>query len=99
MGPGGELGDDPAAPRVERDLARDGLGDDASRPVEEGHPRLVAGGLDREQEAAQASPSPGSAVISGSAAISARRATMRAAIAGSARGAVVMIRASSWSSL
>ena len=41
------LGDDAAGLRVERDLARDDVGQDAPAVLDDRHGRLVAGGLDR----------------------------------------------------
>ncbi len=91
VGPRRQLGHDPAGAGMQGDLARDGLGDDAARSVEEGHARLVAGRLDGEQKPAGHPGASGS----GRAAISARRVARRVTIAGLSNGSVVMIRASS----
>ena len=95
MGPRRDLGDDAAGPGVERDLARHGLGDDPAGPVEQRDAGLVARRLDGQEEPAAHPGASGP----GEAAISARSLASRAVIAGLSSGSVVMISASSWSSL
>ena len=88
--------------RMHRDLARHHVAVDRPTTLDHGDPRLVAAALDREQErAAHASASAVGPVVGSAVRVrsSARRRSTRCTIAGDSSGSVVMIRASSLSSL
>ena len=95
---GRDLRDDPARRRVQRDLARDDVAVDGASTFDERNPGLVAAALDRQEEwPAHGSGSVGSAWSRSS---SARRSrAIRSRIEASASASVVMISASSLSSL
>ena len=56
VGARGDLGHDAAGLRVERDLARDDVGDDPAAVLDDRDRRLVAGALDGQDEAAHSVP-------------------------------------------
>ena len=95
VGSRGHLRHDPAGRGMERDLAGHDVGVDPPATPDEGDAGLVAAALDRQEERPAHGPSPGS----GAAASSARSRSRRAVIAGPSSVSVVMIRASSLSSL
>ncbi len=100
MGACGDLGDDAAGRRVQRGLAGDDVGVDSPAALDDGDPRFVARRFDgQDQRPAHRGSASSGRVGAGAASSSARRRSSRSRKRGSESGSVVMIRASSPSSL
>ena len=99
MRPRRDLGDDPARRRMQCDLGGDDIGQDPAAALDQRDARLVARRLDGQQQRPAHVPSSSGSVGAGVASSAPRRRAMRSRIRGSANRSVVMMSASSWSSL